>query len=348
MKLGRVLMPSVTFVFALGVSLAAHAWALFVPELDLSHVEEPAEISTPFAAELLPTPEPTLALKPRSTPTRVRSKPRVVSGVPVVARASSDASPAAVEDSVSTELANADTRLTSEAQLVEDEPPAAVAPPSARAAQPLQTRLPAQGTIRYRVDRGDQGFEIGRSTHSWEVHDGAYRMTAVTETTGLAALLKPMRIEWESRGRMTANGLQPEHFLIRRNGSETNERADFDWSQMQVSIGNTAAQTLKPGAQDLLSFHYQLALLPHPDAANTLTVITGKKSEDYQLEVLGTEEVKTPAGAFRTVHLRAPGDNATELWLAYDQRMLPVKIRHTGRDGDGFVELAVDIHLGID
>jgi hypothetical protein len=179
-------------------------------------------------------------------------------------------------------------------------------------------------------------------------------MTAVTETTGLAALLKPLRIEWESRGRVTAAGLQPEHFLIRRNGSETDERADFDWAQMQVRIANAAAQALKPGAQDLLSFHYQLAWLPHPEtgsavsSVNMLTVVTGKKSEDYALEMLGDEEIKTPAGVFRTLHVRAPGDNATELWLDYDHFMLPVKIRHTDREGDGFVELAVDIQLSTD
>ena len=38
--------------------------------------------------------------------------------------------------------------------------------------------LPAQGMIHYRVDRGDQGFMIGESTHDWDIVDGAYRITA--------------------------------------------------------------------------------------------------------------------------------------------------------------------------
>lgn len=328
------LMPPLVLLLALSVSLAAHAWVLFVPALDLAGAQTQMEESaTPEAAPMLAAKLVTPVTK---TPPAPRAKPQIFAAprLPLMQMAS-----AAQSDLVTIAEPLAETEALADAeQIVETEPPAAVGPPA-------KPRLPAQGTIRYRVDRGERGFEIGRSTHSWQIRDGAYLMTAVTETTGLVAFLKPLRIEWESRGRVTAAGLQPEHFAIRRNGSETNERADFDWAQMQVQIANAAAQPLKPGAQDLLSFHYQLGFLPHPETVTLLTVVTGKKSEDYRLDMLGDEEIQTPAGAFRTLHLRAPGDNATELWLAYDHFMLPVKIRHTDREGDGFVELAVDIQL---
>jgi hypothetical protein len=202
--------------------------------------------------------------------------------------------------------------------------------------------------IRFRVDRGDRGFEIGRATHDWEIVDGAYRITSVTETTGLVALFKGVRIELESRGRLTADGLQPEHFQIRRDGHATNERAEFDWARMQVSIAGGAPLVLNVGAQDLLSFHYQFGFLPHPAANNRMPIATGKKYETYQLESLGDEEIEIPAGTFRTLHLRAPGDNTTELWLAYDYLLLPVKIRHIDRNGDGFVQVATEIQLSKD
>lgn len=327
------LMPPLALLLTLSVSLAAHAWILFVPTLDLAGAQTKMEESpTPMLAAKLVTPVTKTQPAPRVKP-QVLAAPRLPL-MQIASAAQSDlvpvAEPLAETEALPDALADAE-------QIVETEPPA-VAPPA-------KLCLPAQGTIRYRVDRGERGFEIGRSTHSWQIRDGAYRMTAVTETTGLAALLKPLRIEWESRGRVTAAGLQPEHFAIRRNGSETNERADFDWAQMQVKIGNAAAQALSPGAQDLLSFHYQLGFLPQPETVTSLTVVTGKKSEVYPLDMLGDEEIKTPAGVFRTLHLRAPGENATELWLDYDHFMLPVKIRHTDREGDGFVELAVDIQL---
>jgi hypothetical protein len=212
--------------------------------------------------------------------------------------------------------------------------------------------MPARGTIRYRVDRGERGFELGRSVHAWEFVDGRYRITSVTETTGLAALLKPLRVDLESRGRLTAEGLQPEHFIIRRDGKSSREQADFDWERMQVRIGGDDAgavtQPLTQGAQDLLSFNYQLGFLPHPEARNNLPIASGKKFTTYPLEAIGDEEIEIPAGVFRTLHLLAPGDNVTELWLAYDYLLLPVKIRHIDRHGDSFVQVATEILLSKD
>jgi hypothetical protein len=109
--------------------------------------------------------------------------------------------------------------------------------------------LPARGLIRYRVDRGDQGFQIGFSIHEWEVVDGAYRITAVSETTGLVAFFKPLRIEVESRGRLTAAGLVPEHFMTRREGRATGESAEFDWENAAVAHGQSASAGLEPGAR---------------------------------------------------------------------------------------------------
>lgn len=205
--------------------------------------------------------------------------------------------------------------------------------------------MPARGKISYRVDRGEQGFEIGRATHDWEIADGAYRITAVTETSGLVALFKPLRIELESRGRVTPAGLVPERFVTRRKGVETGEHADFDWQQMLLRVGNRPAQPLLPGTQDLLSFHYQLALRPDLVSGSVLPVATGKKYGQYRIEVVGDEDLETPAGNFRALHLRAPGVSTTELWLAYDRSLLPVKIQYVDRDGAVYVQTATAIEL---
>ena len=312
-------------VIAFVASLGAHALVLFGTDVDLTTIPEPPAI----VAELqpLPRPQPPAKAEPKKNARPKHVPPHVApiaSASPVLATPDSSAAPAVVASA-----------------------PEAGAPPAVEAA-PAESRLPARGMIRYRVDRGDQGFEVGRSTHAWEAIDGAYRITAVTETSGLAALFKPLRIELESRGRLTAEGLQPTSFLIRRDGVATNEKAEFDWPQMQVRIGNAAAQPLSPGAQDLLSFHYQLGFLPHPEMGNVLPIATGKKYENYRLESLGDEQIDIPAGSFRTLHLRAPGDNTTELWLAYDYLLLPVKIRHLDRDGDSFVQVATEIQLSKD
>jgi hypothetical protein len=208
------------------------------------------------------------------------------------------------------------------------------------ATAPAANALPARGMIRYRVYRGSGGFQVGYSTHRWQIDGGAYRLTAVTETSGLAAFFKPLSIELESLGHVDAAGYRPDSFAIRRDGVATAERADFDWARSTVKIGDRAPEALAAGAQDLLSFHYQLAFLPPGEGERVLSIATGRKFERYRLVVLGDEQIDTPAGVFLTVHVRAPGDNTTELWLARERWLLPVKIRHIDRRGDSFEQLA--------
>ena len=308
-------------IIAFAASLGVHTLALFGTDIDLSTTPEPPRI----LAELLPPPRPMPPVQ-QSTPQQVAkpqpSRPKVApvpSASPVLAMPESPAATTVV--------------------------PAAVAEPAAPESAPAVPRLPARGMIRYRVDRGDQEFIVGDSTHDWEIVDGTYRITSVSETSGLVALFKQVRIELESRGRLTAEGLQPEHFIIRRGGRDTKEKAEFDWVQMQVQVGNAAAQPLGHGAQDLLSFYYQLGFLPHPEAGGALPIATGKKYLTYRFEPLGDELIETPAGSLRTLHLRVKDDTTTELWLAYDYLLLPVKIRHLDRNGDSFVQVATEVRL---
>ena len=85
--------------------------------------------------------------------------------------------------------------------------------------------------------------------------------------------------------------------------------------------------------------------MPDLGTGSALPIATGKKYGVYRLEVLGDEEIELPAGVLRTLHLRAPGVNTTELWLAYDYLLLPVKIRHVDSKGDSLVQVATHIRL---
>ncbi len=100
---------------------------------------------------------------------------------------------------------------------------------------------------------------------------------------------------------------------------------------------------VRDGAQDLLSFHYQLGYLAKLVDGATMGVASGKKFERYRFDALGEEETTTPAGRFRTLHVRVQTDSVTELWLALDRLMLPVKIRYTDRKGDSFEQVATEL-----
>jgi hypothetical protein len=324
-------------LMALAASLGIHVAALFGPEIDLSTEPE----SMPLLAELKPMPlplpkaPPAAAARPEKPAAAKAPKPprkveKVASASPVLNIPEESAVGAAATSVAAAPAASAGGAA----------PAVASAPPAA-----IESRLPPHGMIRYRVDRGDSNFEIGVSRQEWEIVDGRYRLISLVETSGLVWLIKAYRIEMESRGWLTADGLRPESFAIRRNGQETREKAAFDWDSMTVRVGERAEQALNPGAQDLLSFNYQLGYLAHPEAGSTLHIATGRKYGVYRIEVLGDEEIEVPAGVMRTLHLRAPGVNTTELWLAYDYLMLPVKIRHVDSKGDSFVQVATQIQV---
>ncbi len=325
----------VVLILAFAASLGIHGLALFAPDIDLSIGSEPP----PLVVELKPIPKappaPDLIAKPAAKPlaTKGKSAPRRRVETPVpLPTASLPESPQALPDTAAPDPVDEREEGSEAANEVQPEAPARI-----------ELRLPASGMIRYRVDRGDQGFQIGVSTHDWKVVDGAYRITTVTETSGLIGLFRPLRFEVESRGRVTAAGLVPEHVVSRRQGKEVGETAEFDWAMMELHVSGRPVQPLRPGTQDLVSFPYQLGLIADLASVHSMHIATGKQYTDYRVEVVGDEEIRVPAGTFRCLHLRVPGVATTELWLAYDRWMLPVKIQHIDRKGDLYVQVATAI-----
>src|SRR5690606_25852874 len=101
----------------------------------------------------------------------------------------------------------------------------------AEAAPPVTSpELPANGEIRYVVQRGDPPLLIGSAVHRWRMGEGRYRIESIMETSGLAAFVRAVRVETESSGRLVADGLLPERYLSRRidRGRLREERVDFD------------------------------------------------------------------------------------------------------------------------
>lgn len=317
------------FLAALAASLGIHVAALFGPDVELfGGADEPvtlrAELQPPPAAPKAPA-EPKPAAKPR---------PKTAKPAPL---ATAKAAPEAPVQPAPPEQ---------NSEIEQKEEPTVASQPSAPP-EPAKPLLPASGTIRYAIFMGTRGFQIGRAEHTWEfTEDGRYRLTGMTETVGLAALLKTIRFENESSGRLVAGGLQPELYRTRKNGQDANENADFDWTAAAVHLSRgDKTESIVPGTQDILSLNYQLAYLPRPEAGASVGVVTGKKYSRYALDSLGEEELATPAGRFRTLHLRAMGNDVTEIWIALDHHRLPVKIRFTDKKGDVYEQVATEIGM---
>lgn len=329
-----VLMP-LALLAALAGSLAIHAAAFFLPDVDLSTAPE----LPPLTAELQPPQRPPAQAEASKLPPKPKPHPDA-------RRARTAKAPAAVAAEPVVEPA---AETPSSAPLAEPTPPVKPEPEPEPtppvAAAPAEPILPGRGYIRFNVYKG-AGLLVGRAEHNWEFADGHYRLGSVTETVGLAALLKPVRVELESRGDLTAGGLRPGRFTTRRNGNATNENADFDWTVHQVTLGRDGSRRdLADGAQDLLSFHYQFGYFARLQEGIGMGVATGKKFDNYRFESLGEENLDTPAGSFRTLHVRARTDSTTELWLALDRQMLPVKIRYTDKKGESFEQVATELGM---
>lgn len=335
-----VISPKRALGLALFLSLLVHLGLLFGPQVDLPSLLD--NRTPPLSAELRQPP------KPLPPPVRRHHLPPphpapAPAPQPVSAPAAqAESAPTADNDPSSKEVSEGGTTKTGPA--AEGSTSAAPSDLLPEPAGDVNPRLPKSGSIRFLVSRGVQKFEVGQTTHRWKIQDGHYRLTGVTETTGLAAVFHPAKITYTSEGKVTAEGLQPEHFSVKRHGEESQEGAEFDWGKNQVAVQHGAPVPLQPGSQDLISFYYQFGYRPLAGGRDVM-VATGKKYDRFHFQVVGTEDLDLPQGKISTVHLKMTGDSTMEIWLAQDYYLVPVKIRYIDRKGDLYDQIAFDINL---
>lgn len=218
--------------------------------------------------------------------------------------------------------------------------PQAVAPP---APNRVRIALPDKGRVRYVISRGTNGFVIGQAIYTWQ-HDGlAYTMQSVTETTGLIALFKKVRVVQTSQGEITAAGIRPHEFRHERaNGVDT---ASFDWVRRIVSYDGRES-AIADDTQDMLSMYCQLVLLVPGGGNLEMPIATGRKLENYRFERIGEEFVQLGERQYPAIHLQTRnGKDTIEAWIAPEIDGLPVKIRFIDRNGEIFDQLAQDIEV---
>jgi hypothetical protein len=314
-------------IFAL-LSLLAH----FIAVSDLSlPVLRQTDQAPPLRVRLQPAPAlPPVLPRPLAPPT----KPALAA----TPAATTAAPPPAVTESGRPPAPETIAPTVSEAPPL---PPAATTPLAENTPAPaLVRRLPRSGEITYQLYLGSNRFNVGRTVQSWSLSDGAYRVRSASETTGLAAMFSRQTIEYVSSGRLTAGGLRPDTFSNERvrGGKKDTASARFDWSTQTITFGEpTRSATLAANAQDLVSFMYQLGLLPLSPGRIELPITNGWKFERYELEIGIEETLQTPFGDLRAVpvrQVRRANEESIELWLAPAYRWLPVRLRFYDREGE--------------
>ncbi|MEK9776684.1 MAG: DUF3108 domain-containing protein, partial [Quisquiliibacterium sp.] len=232
-------------------------------------------------------------------------------------------------------------------------------PSAANGASPTSVAAlpaPPSGTWHFKIYFGDYttGIEVASLDYIIRVDGGHYRLATEGRASGLVALFYSGVLTQTSEGRLTAAGLEPEHYSEKR-GKRPERSLRVDRQSGQVIFKRKPARKLVPGTQDRLSVLVQLGLLaraqPGRFAPNAVISLPELSIGDLQIAsytVRGVQNLPTPRGPLRALHLERPapqkdGANRIEAWLGYDQQLLPVRIRITEPDGRVFDQmLALD------
>ena len=307
-------------------------------------VWEQAKETTPIEARLaLPPPQ----IKPEAPPAKPNPKPHT-QVAPVTP----------TEDEAPFELPAPSPLLFNEfAELMSSSPPATAtetAPvatpepePKPAALPPPLNRLPPRITLVYRAR---YGVASGKQTLLWVSDGDRYTITSVITASGFASLAFPGKLVQTSRGRITAQGLQPEEFWDQRGDKRRQSRFDYTANLIQSeSHKGVRTDPLPAGLQDVQSLLFQIALTAPPAVDSESAVFTGKKVRNYRYRVIGEEVLDTPMGALRALRMVRIADEDAErfeIWLAVDRDYLPIKLATeiSGYDAELIVEKITSDH----
>lgn len=327
--------------YALTVSLLLHAVLLLALMGDTPSLPEPAAPdSLPIEVRLIRVPSPAIQVanaRPRLRPASRPPAPAESSELAVSPETESLEAAAVDETDLPSEAAARDA-IAKHAEDAEVEPPLPfVAQAEAPPLHPLPPRIDMRFEVRYGIARGEQ-------TLVWVSDGEGYTVTSVAAATGLAGIFYSGRFVQTSLGRVTAQGLVPEHFWDQRGDKRSSARFDAAGGMLTYTPAQgTPRYTRYQGdVQDTLSLFFHLALTAPPDDRMGFQVFNGRRLRHYAYEAQGEVVLDTALGPLRALHLARTGnaDGRFELWLAIDRHYLPVRVLRTDDKGNE-VELTV-------
>lgn len=329
--------PARRISLTVAISVLLHGLVLWLPEV---HLPEHELKLPPLIAKLEPLPKLSAKIAHPKPKPKVRPKPQpepVVQSVPEVPIAENIPVPASAIEPASAPLAASAPEPASAPVAAEPVPPAPVVT-EVMPQEPQRPPLPKHARLNFSVYQGKGNFKIGESIHALEIADGRYTLKASIQTTGLVGVLKSYRMVQTSSGSATQYLLKPEIFTeeITESSGKKSNRAEFDWTSHTIHFSNGSEAKLPPQAQDILSILYQFPPMPQQVEIISIYIGTGKKFEEYRFEIVLEEPLETAMGTLQTVHLRklhTANEEGLDIWFAQEYRLLPVKVRHTDRDG---------------
>jgi hypothetical protein len=321
--------PVRRLVLAVLISILLHSSVMWVPRMRLPHFDTEMPPLTVRLEPLPPRPymtkpEPVKAVRPsRAAPSQTVDQPTSLLPQSAVV-------PANAPDEMQ--------QAQEPAPKIETLPVPVAVVPEGYWTKPV---LPKHAQLDFAVYQGGTAsFRIGEARHALDIVDGRYVLQAETRTVGLVNFFKSFRLAQSSRGVVDNNGLRPERYQEERvaSGNAQKLEAVFDWPAKTLNSQGGGKAELPDDALDTLSMLYQLSQVRMDNKEIVaLHIGNGKKLEYYEFEIAQQEEIDTPMGKLRTLHLRKlhnQNEEGMEVWLGLEYRMLPVKVRHLDRAGE--------------
>lgn len=205
-------------------------------------------------------------------------------------------------------------------------------------------------TSLYNVYGDQQGTSnravLGKAKMQFTAKDQQYALHSEVKASGIMGLFLKDLVQ-TSRGKVTQNGLKPEHFMYSYgNKRKKTYQVDFDWASQKIQLHTykgVKTEALQVGTQDLLSFLFQF-MYASPLNQTKMTITNGKAVRDYAYQFMGEVALETPLGVFNTVHIVRDDpvkNEKLELWLASDYQYLPVKIKKIKPQKNRIYELLI-------
>jgi len=325
----RIAIPGVgprtrgALAIALALSLAVHLGFSFWP----TSLQETQD-STPLTATLTEMPPPPApAVKSAAAP---KPRPKRAAPVAVPAPAPLEPPPEAAEAPTAPDAGAAEAATANAAdQAVATEPQVI---PGAAVTMPV---LPPRVDLAYNVYYGTRGFLIGEAVYRFEHADNQYRMATVGKARGLAALVLRGQGKVQSRGLITANGLQPLEFDVERGGPDRRESAVFDWEAGIVTMHENKTAALDIPTYDPMTIMWQFYFTPPTTDEVSFSLATPRRMTRYTVTREETEKIEWAQGTVDAERWhRRSDDGKTDayVWLAPTLRYRPVKMRGVNTD----------------
>lgn len=318
--------PQRRILFAIAVSLLVHGLALWGPNIGLPYL---GSSLPPLIAKLEPL--------PAAAPKKAKRRPKTAAAKP----------PAEQQPAAQQEKPQQTPQETLAASAVVAASTVAAAEPMPSEAEKEVARppLPKQAQLTFTINKGNGNFRIGEAIHTLEIEDGRYVLHAVTRTVGLVRLFKTYELTQYSSGSYHKYGLQPEQFFEQRADKLTTLRqtVEFDHAAQLARFSSGDERQLPPETLDILSVMYQFPPLAHTEMVS-VSVTNGKKIERYDFEITAEETIQTALGELLTVKLHkmhAANEEGLDIWLAYEYRLFPVKMRFTEKNGEIAAEAVI-------